>query len=81
MFYFMFYFILILILVGTIQQGQLLKDILEVRNDDFKVLIETFQITKLPYDKYFVKFINFNQKQVNQIISLVYLLFQDINSQ
>ena len=77
----MFYFILILILVGTIQQGQLLKDILEVRNDDFKVLIETFQITKLPNDKFFVKFINFNQKQVNQIISLVYLLFQDINSQ
>jgi hypothetical protein len=38
----MFYFILILILVGTIQQGQLLKDILEVCNDDFKVLIETF---------------------------------------
>ena len=38
----MFYFILILILVGTIQQGQLLKDILEVSNDDFKVLNETF---------------------------------------
>ena len=36
----MFYFILILI--GTIQQGKPLKDILEVRNDDFKVLNETF---------------------------------------
>ncbi len=62
----MFYFILILILVGTIQQGQLLKDILVVRNDDFKVLIESFHITKLPFDKFYVKFINFNQKQANQ---------------
>ena len=42
----MFYFILILILVGTIQQGQLLKDILEVNNDDFKVLNETFCVLK-----------------------------------
>ena len=77
----MFYFILILILVGTIQQGQLLKDILEVRNDDFKVLIETFQITKLPYDKFFVKFTNFNQKQVNQNNLTCLSSFQNINSQ